>query len=90
MLFDRGAQEFGRLIQFPVSFGAARRLLGFQRELTVDDDMAWRVWQVDQTIRPGAIRQRALQRIAVTGQRFGDDIIQLNFAKGASGLLIRQ
>ena len=84
--FHRAGGQRQRLLRFR----SAQRLVGFQREFRVDHNWARRVRQVDQTVRPFAVRQRRLQVIAVFRQCFGHDVGQLDFPKRPAGLLVRQ
>ena len=90
MFLDRSAQKFGSLVQIPVGFSIAQGLIGFQRELAVNHDVTRWVRQMDQAIRPVAVRQSGLQSIAVTGQGLGDDIVELDLTISATRLFVGQ
>ena len=87
---DRGLERLRGGARFGVGGSIAQRLIGLEREFRVDHDRTRRVGQMDQAIRPLAVRQGLLQRIAVLGQRLGHDVGQLDFPEGPARLLVRQ
>ena len=82
------AQSHVRFLHLTRVFRAAQGLVGFQRKLGINRQGAGRVGQMDQAIRPFAVRKRGLHRIGIGRQGLGHDVVQLNFTKSAARLFV--
>ncbi len=66
---DRLPEGGQRAFAFRLCLGTHQRLIGLKREFRVDDDRAGGIGQMDQAIRPTAVRKGRLPCVAVRGQR---------------------
>ena len=68
----------------------AQRAITFERELGVDGNRARRVRQMQQAVDTCPGRERRLEFIGLGRQGVLHQVVQLDFAEGAAGLLVGQ
>src|SRR5205085_8493852 len=61
-----------------------------ERELRVDHETARVAGEAHEAVRPGAVRERALELEGAAGQAVADDRLHAALAVGAAGLLVRE
>ena len=73
-----------------VVFGAAQGAIARQGKLCVDDDGAGRIGQGQQAVAAAVVAQGRLKAVGRRRQRVDDDIVELDFPKGAARLFVGQ
>ena len=83
-----GAHAPRRLLLLLLAPRRAERLEALERKLGVDHHGGFRVWHMQQAIRPLAVRERRLERVGAPGQAVLDDCLHAQLPEGAPRLLV--